>query len=85
MNINNLSYSSFSGYYGCGDTHSDISYLNHKLMKKYFLKYLNIHKDEIMIGVANLMINEVIDNKEYAFKELEETKNDLINIFKDIE
>ncbi|MCE8825902.1 hypothetical protein K0F25_07670, partial [Bacteroides fragilis] len=54
MNISNLCYSSFSGSYGSGDTYSDIANIDTDLMKEYFIRYLNGHKDEIMEGVADL-------------------------------
>lgn len=47
MNIRCLSFYSFSGSWGSSSTYSDISNLNFDLMKEYFIKYLNNHKDEI--------------------------------------
>lgn len=83
MNIRYLSFYSFSGSYGSSETYSDISNLNFDLMKEYFIKYLNNHKDEILIGVADLMINAAKKNKEEAIRELEEHKKELLDLFED--
>ena len=53
MNINNLCYSSFSGNYGNGNTFSDIANMDTDLMQKYFIKYLNKHKDEKILVIAD--------------------------------
>lgn len=83
MNIRYLSFYSFSGSHGSSETYSDISNLNFDLMKEYFIKYLNNHKDEILIGVADLMINAAKKNKEEAIRELEEHKKELLDLFED--
>ena len=44
------------------------------LMQEYFIKYLNRHKDEIMEGVADLMINDAKSGQEDAIKEIDEYK-----------
>lgn len=73
MNISNLCYSSFSGSYGSGDTYSDIANMDTDLMQEYFIKYLNRHKDEIMEGVADLMINDE-NRSRRCYKEIDEYK-----------
>lgn len=83
MNINNLCYSSFSGNYGNGNTFSDIANMDTNLMQKYFIKYLNKHKDEIMEGVADLMINDAKSNQEDAIKEIDEYKKSLLKLLEE--
>jgi len=83
MNINNLCYSSFSGNYGNGNTFSDIANMDTDLMQKYFIKYLNKHKDEIMEGVADLMINDAKSNQEDAIKEIDEYKKSLLKLLEE--
>ena len=83
MNISNLCYSSFSGSYGSGDTYSDIANMDTDLMQEYFIKYLNRHKDEIMEGVADLMINDAKSNQENAIKEIDEYKNSLLKLLEE--
>ena len=38
------------------------------LMQEYFIKYLNRHKDEIMEGVADLMINDAKSGQEMLLR-----------------
>ena len=83
MNISNLCYSSFSGSCGSGDTYSDIANMDTDLMKEYFIRYLNGHKDEIMEGVADLMINDAKSNQENAIKEIDEYKNSLLKLLEE--
>ena len=63
MNISNLCYSSFSGSYGSNDTYSDIANMDTDLMKEYFIKYLNKHKDKIMEGVEDLMMQNQVKKR----------------------
>ena len=81
MVIRELCYSSFSGSYGNSSTYSDIANLDLDLLKKYFVKYLNIHKDEIMLGVADLMIDEAKSEKENAIIEIDKRKETLLKLF----
>ena len=53
------------------------------MLRHYFIKYLNIHKDEIMLGVAELMITEAKNNKTAALKELEDCKANLLRLLED--
>ena len=53
------------------------------LMQKYFIKYLNKHKDEIMEGVADLMINDAKSNQEDAIKEIDEYKKSLLKLLEE--
>ena len=52
-------------------------------MKEYFIRYLNGHKDEIMEGVADLMINDAKSNQENAIKEIDEYKNSLLKLLEE--
>ena len=83
MNISNLCYSSFSGSYGSGDTYSDIANMDTDLMQEYFIKYLNRHKEEIMGGVADLMINDAKSGQEDAIKEIDEYKKSLLKLLEE--
>ena len=83
MNISNLCYSSFSDSYGSGDTYSDIANMDTDLMQEYFIKYLNRHKDEIMEGVADLMINDAKSGQEDAIKEIDEYKKSLLKLLEE--
>lgn len=83
MNIRNLCYSSFSGSYGSGSTYSDIANMDTDLMQEYFIKYLNRHKDEIMEGVADLMINDAKSSQEDAIKEIDEYKKSLLKLLEE--
>lgn len=83
MNISNLCYFSFSGSYGSGDTYSDITNMDTDLMQEYFIKYLNRHKDEIMEGVADLMINDAKSGQEDAIKEIDEYKKSLLKLLEE--
>lgn len=83
LNIEEFCYSSFSGSYGDSSTYSDISGLNMNMLRDYFIKYLNIHKDEIMLGVAELMITEAKNNRTIALQELDAYKANLLQLLKD--
>jgi hypothetical protein len=83
LNIEEFCYSSFSGSYGDSSTYSDISGLNMIMLRDYFIKYLNIHKDEIMLGVAELMITEAKNNRTIALKELDDYKANLLQLLED--
>lgn len=82
MNIR-LNYSSFSGVFGDSSTYSDIAGINADVMRTYFLKYLNKHKDEIIEEMANMMIYDAKNQKEQALKELEDRKQKLLNLLND--
>jgi hypothetical protein len=83
LNIEELCYSSFTK--NCRDsvTYSDISGLDMNMLRDYFIKYLNIHKDEIMLGVAELMITEAKNNRTIALQELDAYKANLLQLLED--
>lgn len=82
MNVR-LHYSSFSGVFGDSSTYSDIAGINEDVMKTYFLRYLNKYKDEIIGEMANMMINDAKKERENGLRELEERKQNLINLLND--
>lgn len=82
MNIK-LNYSSFSGVFGNSSTYSDIAGINADVMRTYFLKYLNKHKDEIIEEMANMMIVDAKKEKDNALRELENRKQVLMNLLND--
>lgn len=57
--------------------------LDKQLISEYITKYMNKHKDEIMIEVADMMIEDARRNKENAIEELENRKRELLDILKD--
>ncbi len=78
-----LCYASFSGSFGSSNTYSDIADLDTKILGEYIIKYLNIHKDEIMLEVANLIIEEVKKNRDVAIKELDDYRASILKILED--
>lgn len=83
MVIRELCYSSFSGSFGNSCTYSDIAHLNLNLIQECFVEYLNIHKDEIMLGVADLMIDKAKSEKENAIGEIDKRKETLLKLFEE--
>lgn len=79
MNIRDLSYSSFTGSYGNSSTYSDLP-VDGKMMKDYFLRYLNRHKDEILREMAIDMMDDAENMKRDALQELEVLKNKIENL-----
>lgn len=57
--------------------------LDKDITREYIIKYLNIYKDWIIKGVAELMISDAKSNKQQAIEELENRKKQLIDILKD--
>lgn len=69
-----LAYSSSTGTYGDSSVYTDLSGLDDKIFKDYFLKYLNAHKDEILMEMAALMDKDKQNYKEAALGEIERIK-----------
>ena len=65
-----LSYQSFSGYYGDSRVYSDFT-PNNEILSKYFLGYLNKHTKEIFNEIADMMIKDAVLKKEEALNELD--------------
>ena len=72
-----LCYKSFSSSFGCSDTYSDIAGLDKDLMKEYLVKWLNTHKDEILLGMADMMVSDAKEQREVALDEIESVKASL--------
>lgn len=83
VNINELCYSSFSGSFGDSNTYSDIADLDTKILSEYFIKYLNIHKDEIMLEVANLIMEDAKKLKDIAIKEIDDYRASISKALED--
>lgn len=81
MNIRHLCFKSFSGSYGSSSVYSDISGLDVDLMKSYFLKYLNKHKDDILREMGDMMISDAKDIKVQAFLEIDKVRRNIEKIF----
>ncbi len=83
MNIRGLCYKSFTGSFGCSSTYSDISSIDKELMKKYFMEYLNKHKDDIIRGMAQMMIQDAREMKAKAICEIDRIRRKIDKIFPD--
>lgn len=79
-----LCYKSFTGTYGDSSTYSDIASFDMNLWKVYLLKYLNAHKDAILLEMANMMLSDAKEQKEIAIDELESMKASLTALLTDI-
>lgn len=65
-----LHFLAWCGTYGDSSTYKQIN-TDHEIFNKFFIKYLNNHKKDIMMGVADLIYKEASTLKEKAQKELE--------------
>lgn len=83
MNISNLCYSFFFWQLWKWRHIFGYSKYGFDLMQEYFIKYLNRHKDEIMEGVADLMINDAKSGQEDAIKEIDEYKKSLLKLLEE--
>lgn len=81
MNIRQLCFRSFSGSYGSSSVYSDISGLDTDFMKKYFLKYLNKHKDDILREMGDMMISDAKEIKSQAILEIDKIRRNIEKIF----
>ena len=73
----NVWYSSYRGYYGNSSSSSWLSILNSDVFWQCFDQYLNLHQDEILLGVAEL-IETVIKKNVNVIKEQRDSLNSLI-------
>lgn len=85
MNIRSLCYKSFTGTYGSSSTYSDLSSFDTDLLKTYFLKYLNKHKDNILREMGEMMIADAKKIKAQALDEIEKLQKNINKIFPEIE
>lgn len=84
MNIRQLCFKSFSGSFGSSSVYSDIAGLNMDLMKTYFLKYLNKHKDDILREIGDMMISDAKEIKAQALSEIDKIRRNIEKIFPEI-
>lgn len=84
MNIRQLCFKSFSGSFGSSSVYSDIAGLDMDLMKTYFLKYLNKHKDNILREMGEMMINDAKEIKSQALQEIDNVRRNIEKIFPEI-
>lgn len=73
-----LCYKSFSGSFGCSDVYSDIADIDKDLMKKYLVKWLNNHKDEILLEMADMMVADAKKQRDVAIDEIDSMKASLV-------
>lgn len=73
-----LCYKSFTGSFGSSDVYSDIAGIDKKLMEKYLVRLLNDHKDEILIAMADMMVDDAKEQRDIAVDEIESMKASLI-------
>ena len=76
-----LCYKSFTGSFGCSSTYSDIAHIDKGLMEAYLLKYLNCHKDEILLEMAKMMLSDAMEQRDVALAEIDAMKSDLLTMF----
>lgn len=79
-----LCYKSFTVSFGDSSVYSDIASFDMNLWKAYLLKYLNAHKDAILLEMADMMISDAKEQKEIAIDELESMKASLTAMLTDI-
>lgn len=74
----NLCYKSFTGSFGSSSTYSDIADMDTGLMAAYLVKWLNAHKDEVWLEIADMMIADAKKQRDVAVDEIESMKASLI-------
>lgn len=79
-----LCYKSFTGSFGDSSVYSDIGKFDMNLWKVYLLKYLNAHKDAILLEMADMMLSDAKKQKEIAIDEMESMKASLTALLTDI-
>ena len=72
-----LCYKSFTGSYGDSSTYSDIADLDNGITAEYLAKYLNKHKDEILLEMADMMVSDARQKRDVAIDEIESLKASL--------
>ena len=50
-------------------------------MEAYLLKYLNCHKDEILLEMAKMMLSDAKEQRDVALAEIDAMKSDLLTMF----
>ena len=67
---------SFTGSFGDSSVYSDIASFDMNLWKVY-LKYLNAHKDAILLEMADMMVADAKEQRDVAIDEIESMKASL--------
>ena len=67
----NIHFAAWAGTYGDSSTYKEID-LDGEIFKKHFLQYLNLHKQDIMMSIANQIEQEAKSLKLEAEAEIKE-------------
>lgn len=79
-----LCYKSFTGHYGDRSVYSDIGKFDMDLWKQYLVKYLNAHKDAILLEMADMMVSDAKEQRDVAIDEIESMKASLKILLDDL-
>lgn len=79
-----LCYKSFTGHHGNSSVYSDIGSFDMDLWKEYLLKYLNAHKDVILLEMADMMMSDAKEQRDVAIDEIESMKASLKILLDDL-
>lgn len=79
-----LCYKSFTGTYGDSSVYSDIGKFDMNLWKQYLVKYLNAHKDAILLELADMMVADAKEQRDVAIDEIESMKASLKILLDDL-
>ena len=79
-----LCYKSFTGMYGDSSVYSDIGKFDMNLWKQYLVKYLNAHKDDILLEMADMMVSDAKEQRDVAIDEIESMKASLKILLDDL-
>lgn len=77
--LGEISYASFTGTYGDSSVYSDLS-IDSSVVRPYVMDYLNSHKDEIMLGVAELILEDARQMRDEAVKKYQDAIDKLKSI-----
>lgn len=77
--LGEISYTSFTGSYGDSSVYSDLS-IDSSVVRPYVMDYLNSHKDEIMLGVAELILEDARQMRDEAVKKYQDAIDKLKSI-----
>lgn len=79
-----LCYKSFTGSFGDSSVYSDIASFDMNLWKVYLLKYLNAHKDAILLEMADMMVSDAKKQRDVVIDEIESMKASLKILLDDL-
>lgn len=80
-----LCYKSFTGSFGDSSVYSDIAKFDVGLWRSYFVKYLNAHKDAILLEIADMMLSDAKVQRDAAIDEIESMKASLTALLTDVD